>query len=89
MYMYKHTYIYTYIYIHIYIHIYAYIYTYTYIGLDIRVTGGSDTSNPGCTDQLNVIFDIIGTPTEQDLNYLVDENMKVSLRGLKPCTPKV
>jgi hypothetical protein len=46
-------------------------------------------NNPGCTDQLNVIFDVIGTPTEQDLNYIGDENIKISLRGLKPCSPKV
>ena len=35
------------------------------------------------TDQLNVIFDVIGTPTEEDMNFITDPNGILYLKSLK------
>ena len=35
------------------------------------------------TDQLNVIFDVIGTPSEDDMEFITDPNGKLYLKSLK------
>ena len=35
------------------------------------------------TDQLNVIFDVIGTPSEEDMDFITDPNGKLYLKSLK------
>lgn len=35
------------------------------------------------TDQLNIIFDVIGTPTEEDMNFITDPNGILYLKSLK------
>lgn len=55
-----------------------------------ELSAGSDDSMDivgGQRGQLNVIFDVIGTPTEEDLNHL-DREMARQISGLMPIQPK-
>ena len=40
-------------------------------------------------DQLNIIFEIIGTPVEADIRYITDINTRNFLREKKPTPPMV
>ena len=40
-------------------------------------------------DQLNIIFEIIGTPQEADIQYINDENTKMFLRQRAQSQPMV
>jgi mitogen-activated protein kinase 1/3 len=36
------------------------------------------------TDQLNVIFDVIGTPKEEETNFITDERAKIYVKSFRP-----
>lgn len=58
-------------------------------GVSVKIKGARSSPRESRMDQLNIIFEIIGTPVEEDIQYISDENTKSFLRNKQPNQPMV
>lgn len=58
-------------------------------GAPVKAQEARSSPRESRMDQLNIIFEIIGTPLEEDIRYISDENTKSFLRNRQPNQPMV
>lgn len=58
-------------------------------GVSVKIKEVRSSPRESRMDQLNIIFEIIGTPIEEDIRYISDENTKSFLRNRQPNQPMV
>jgi mitogen-activated protein kinase 1/3 len=58
-------------------------------GVSVKIKEVRTSPRESRMDQLNIIFEIIGTPIEEDILYISDENTKSFLRNRQPNKPMV
>jgi serine/threonine protein kinase len=58
-------------------------------GVSVKIKEVRSSPRESRMDQLNIIFEIIGTPIEEDIMYISDENTKSFLRNKQPNKPMV